>query len=474
MWISSVSRRELLEVFEPQGSGFPLVVHQRNHLSEISLHGEYTLVWKSDPRIESELPVMMVLEAHQRKDFLAWASTYLPNLKPFTAFCRVLEEGQLPPRSSDDGATLLYLQEICLGLILGEAISHLNNQLETKELSPSQCARTYSFAMARAMALGIPHLDESIGHNWVSLQRLTKQFEIDFDLVALDSVWSIVLSVTPQIVPAKITRSVFPQTRDIGSDRLFPRVPRKISEYLVSAVWTLISYGSLDLSEWQSLTRAFPELSRALDDVKGTREDRVRSLDRYLVELVKVAKRDPLTASFMAGYLTSQVSPGTFDHSFILLPHSRTLSSALLWFGLSAGVNKEAQLKKYLNGLGRRVLRDLLRSESLMERPKCDIAISELEIFMRNDGTNIADTKTNLPGFLEVEIAPCISSLVPWPLPRERVQEQTTRFSQQQIRSLVADLSQALLKAENVKQRLSSLLDPAGSIEDADKRKKKR
>ncbi|MFL6546957.1 MAG: hypothetical protein ACJ8LM_17475, partial [Candidatus Udaeobacter sp.] len=230
----------------------------------------------------------------------------------------------------------------------------------------------------------------------------------------------------------------------------------------------------VDELEWRSLTRAFPELAHALEDLKGTREERVRSLDRYLVELVKVAKRDTLTASFMAGYLTSQVSPGTFDHSFLLMPHSHTLTSATLWFGLSAGVNKEAQLKKYLYGLGRRVLRDVLRLESLLERPRCDLAIRELEILMRNESNNITDLKTNLPGFLEVELAPRISSSIRWPIRDDRVQTQPQTFSQVEVRSIVTDLSQALLKAENAKQRLAHLLTPASSRDDADKPKKKR
>lgn len=216
------------------------------------------------------------------------------------------------------------------------------------------------------------------------------------------------------------------------------------------------------------------ELNSALDDVKGTREERVRSLDRHLVYLVKSANRDQLTASFMAGYLTSQVSPGSFDHASLLLPHLPALNSSILWYGLSAGASKEAQLKKYALGLGRRVLRDLLRSESLYDRPTCDIAISELEVLMRGEGGQAADLKSSVQGLLDVEIAPRVTSTVRWPLETEAMQSSINRYSEQEIRSLVNDLSQAIVKTESVRQRLSNFSESSRKQEELDRKKKRR
>lgn len=476
MWIGNVSRRELLEVFELQGSSFPMVITQRNQITDI-LTGQdyYTLIWKKDPRIHWELPVIMLLAPRRRSDFLAWAATYLPSVKPFTAYCRVLEKGEIFLDLPEEDATLRNLEEGCLGLILGEAATYLNGTYDSKKLSPATCARTYSFAMARSLALGILEWDDSVGDNWISLRKLTKQSELNLSLEALESVWSIFLSVSESQLPLLSSeRRVWGERRGVLSERKHPATTRRISPHLVEAVFELCAEGSLHKMGWSPLARAFPELHGAVEDMRGTREERVRSLDKYLEDLDRIADRDPLTASFIAGYLTSQVSPGSFDHASLLLPHSRALSSAILWYGLCAGLSKEAQLKRYSSGLGRRVLRDLLRSASVLDRPEGDIAISELEVLMRGEGNQALDLKTNMQGFLEVEIAPRVNSLVRWPAQIEIAQSSASPYTEREIRALVTDLNQALLKAENVKQRLSHLLDETKPNESLDKRKKKR
>ena len=210
--------------------------------------------------------------------------------------------------------------------------------------SPSQLTpELISFVMSRSLALGMPDADEGISTNWQKLRRLTRQPKLSVDFSVLESVWVILLSVLSTGLPGFGPASIFQTARSI--DRRHSSISRKISDYLVEAVWALLNKSELGSYDWQFLTRAFPELYSALDDVKGTREERVRSLDRYLGHLIKAANRDQLTASFMAGYLTSQVSPGGFDHASLLLPHLPALNSSILWYGLSAGANKEGQLK---------------------------------------------------------------------------------------------------------------------------------
>ncbi len=460
MWIGNLTRKEVLEVFELQGPTSPIVISQRNELPDFSPSQEYTLVWNKDPRLRAELPVMMLVARGKRDDFLAWAATYLPNVKPLTAFCRVLERGEVLADLPEREPALDTLEEGCLGLIFGETLTYRNGRSDPGHLSSASCARTYSFAMSRSLAFRLAESDRSVSESWRNLKKLTKQPESSSSWESLDSVWSIFLAVSGRglssIAPAK------------NADTL-----RKISPNLVEATWVLCNAGKLSSQDWKALTTGFPELSSAIHEVQGTREERVRSLDKYLITLEKNANRDPLTAAFIAGYLTSQVSPGSFDHASLLLPHAKGLGAALLWYGLCAGLRTEAQLKRHSAGLGLRVLRDLLRSESVLDRPRCDIAISELEVVMRGESNHVMDLRTNTQGFLEVEIAPRISTLVSWPQQNESVPPARPLYSQQELRALVTDLNQALLKTENVRQRLSHLLDVPKLYED-DYRKKKR
>lgn len=461
MWVSYVSRKQLLDVFELQGSTIPIVVFETKQLSDLPTDQEYSLVWNKEPRAHPTLPVAVLLAPQRRTDFLAWAATYLPTVRPFTAYCRVLEKGEGILSIPETDPALGRFEESCLGLILGEATTYLNGRHDPRQLSPSMCARTYSFAMARALALGLFEWDHySVSDEWVSLRQLTRQTELSLGFDVLDSVWSIFLSVS--------SGGLYPKTF-----RKSALSARKISEQLVGATWVLCNHGKLDTADWRILTSGFPEVADAIDEVQGTREQRVRSLDKYLMTLEKVSEREPLLAGFMAGYLTSQVSPGSFDHASLLLPHVKALTSAILWYGFSAGASREAQIGRYSSGLGRRVLRDLLRSESVFDRPKCDIAIGELAVLLRGDSNHMMDIRTSVQGILEVEIAPCVTSVVHWPSRAETI-ESTPNRPQQEIQRLVTDLSQALLKAENVRQRLAGLLDDPKSPDPTDKRKKKR
>ena len=461
MWLSSVTKKELLEIFELQSFTGPMIVSQRENFDDLSVKSEYVLVWNKDPKKETILPVIIMVGGDRRNDFLAWAATYLPSIKPFTAYCRVLEWAEVPPELAGSEPSLQNLEESCLGLIFGEAASYnLARHSDVKDLSPAICCETYSFARARSLGFGLES-QESLIDKWIQFRKLTKP-DSDHDWVLLELIWSVLLEVAAPFklsAPARLQR-----VESI----------RKISRDLIESVWVLKQSGILSYDDWVLVTRAFPELRMIFPEVRGTREERVRVLDVHLKTLEETAERDPLTAGFIAGYLTNLITPGTFEHAALLIPHLEKIPSSLIWYGLCAGMSKESQLKKYSHGLGRRVLRELLRRESVLERPRCDVALSELEVLRRAENSQFGEIRTNRRGCLEVEIVPRVNVVVEWPSSNDRKPSPNTSYSEQEIRGLVTDLGHALLKADNVRERLAHLLPDSKLSEFSPPRKKKR
>src|SRR5262245_5591499 len=138
MWISEVTRKELLEIFELAGESTPVIVSRRTRPPGAFRPTDHVLIWKNDPKLRSELPVGLLLSPGSVNDFLAWASTYLQSVRPFTAFCRVTDDPKGFDESVDE-INLNGLQDAYLGLIFGESLLSSQNRSNVKPLTLLDC-----------------------------------------------------------------------------------------------------------------------------------------------------------------------------------------------------------------------------------------------------------------------------------------------------------------------------------------------
>ena len=191
MLVKAISRKEFLDVLQGRG------VFQRSELSttdHISTpygnRDEIQLVWSEDDVRHggswqsvnvSVPPRLIVVKAEERRDFLAWVWTYLPEFRPLTAYTRVLYPEELRALIESKRAPQLEkVEEACLGLILGEAATYVEQKHEKKPvITPLSCAGTCSYAMARALALSEEQSmgadDQSVARSWMKARSLTKQ-----------------------------------------------------------------------------------------------------------------------------------------------------------------------------------------------------------------------------------------------------------------------------------------------------------
>ena len=165
------------------------------------------------------------------------------------------------------------------------------------------------------------------------------------------------------------------------------------------------------MRSWRLLADVGVLPHQPLAELRGPREQRVRAFERIL----KGPNRsDALTSSFLAVLLADQISPGSFEHVDLLLPYLNQFPTALIWYGLCAGLHPDSEVQQVGNCLGRRLVRDLLASDPILSRPKYDIAVSELEVHL--DREEPLEFRTASQNHIAVELLPGVPAYMKWPV----------------------------------------------------------
>ena len=167
---------------------------------------------------------------------------------------------------------------------------------------------------------------------------------------------------------------------------------------------------------WGLLTDAGVLPQQLLSELRGPREQRVKAFERILHSPNQL---DALTSSFLAGLLADQIGPGSFEHVDLLLPYLNQYPTALLWYGLCAGLHPDSEVQQVGNCLGRRLIRDLLAPDPILSRPKYDIAVSELEVHL--DREEPLEFRTASQNHIAVELLPGVPAYMKWPITAESV-----------------------------------------------------
>jgi hypothetical protein len=456
MLVKSVSRQEFLDLLQARGTIERYDVHSTDWIDPPSRHAdEIQLIWSDEDlatrsdRDKQELPTIpriVVLASEKKRDFLAWVWTYLPEFRPFTAYARVLGGDEVKSQLGLKGTPRLGdLEEACLGLILGEAATYVENTHDKKvSVTPLACASTYSYAMARAVALGwnevsaIERMD--IPNTWMKARSLTRQRPLRLDLSDLSLPWRLLLDLC-------------------GKEKGHQYSSRGISENIYDACMNLYRETEVNPETWDLLSRGYPHLREARKEMQGPREGRVVFFERFVLSLADISKGDSVSASFLCGFLASQIGPGTLDYISLLAPHLDRFPTTLLWYGLCSGLQHRSSLYGFSSGLGRRILREVLRKETLFDAPQSDIALSELEALTSND-TMAMEFRTWAQGVMAIEIAPLIASAVRWP-PKQADQVElfstdTNSFELQELTTQLDDLRGRMVQ---VQKRISRFVD---------------
>jgi hypothetical protein len=147
-----------------------------------------------------------------------------------------------------------------------------------------------------------------------------------------------------------------------------------------------------------------------IDDMSGTREQRVLVVEEVM-RRISPDQPKSLSTEFVLGYLLSLCEPGSLNYSGLVYPVLDRFPTVLIWYGLCAGLHGRGDLLSDYDGLGRRLMRDVLKESNLLDRPECDIAAGELEV-LAEDPAAIEQVRVRSSRNMQIEVAPLVTALV--------------------------------------------------------------
>jgi hypothetical protein len=422
MFMQVVHRAQLGEVLSGRSRRLTSVIHPSD-LPRLEAQS-VAVIWSAEPSGQSDVPEVLVTAEGEERDWLAWLVNFMPTLRPFTAFCRVMSISTfLDLFAAFRPPTLGKVDKGCVGLILGEVLS-AEEVLKLREpVTSSACASALSFALIREIAI---HRN-SVAHK-----------------SDLSSLWSSVRKITGQ------------RERQLGADHVVAaagvlealvrgQASSLVNVRILEACRELAKHGEVTTAS-QPLSPAFAKLAQQMS---GTREERVTAFERALGT---ASGNRPQEEAFALGYLASRINPGTLTHATLLVPALQHHPSAMLWYGICAGLVPESGLLSELGGIGRRVLRDLMFTDEFVSRSRWDISAAELEILVGGERSD--DFPVTSPTQLSVELEPGVWTVVNWSS-RARSRRLHDTGSQTEDRSWVAsELEVAISRLIELHQRI--------------------
>ncbi|MBL9008025.1 MAG: hypothetical protein JNJ46_27455 [Myxococcales bacterium] len=353
-------------------------------------------VWPGDgTQSRYDLPRLIVTHPGQTEHLLAWAVTYSPVIRPITAYCRVVgvDDFEVHLRSWRK-PRLLGIELASVGAVLGELLSAdvAFERVSRGDITGAALLSSLVFALMREAALyDIQPREASVAKSWARVRNITLQPRRNLQAEDVASIAMILRYLAEgNGAPYGVPSRVFDWCRSVMRRR---------------------PLGDSPLAEF--------------DDVllSGTREERVIAFDQ-MSRTIATSNISALEGSFLLGYLASSILPGSMRYATLLRPFIDRFTTAMVWLGVCAGFNEDSKVVSEFSGVARRVLRDLLVPEDLIDFPRCDIAIAELEILLGGD-RRVEDFVRSVPSHLTVELIPGVQTSVNWPPKRSNTPVET-------------------------------------------------
>lgn len=354
--------------------------------SAVSAKGDVSLIWPEfRPGVR---PVIAVNEA-ELQELYAFVSTYIPTVRPFTAFFRILPPGVVdelttsPARHADD----VRIARLVAGASLAEAWFVASKQSDRRSNALPLLRSSHSLAMGQGVLCryGADTL-QWVEKEWLNIHHTEVSRISDHDTGG--AAWPIVLAAVTSSGSMrdqsdKIIAEFLRDALDSGSVR--PEMLRRLSSLIGD---------ELDLSSL----------------LTSNREERISRFNSAIVDFKRKGQRS-IRTEFLAGLMLALAGNGTFEMIRSTRELIGWLDGAVVWFGMCAALFEEGNVLSYANGAGRRIVRDLLRKSDPFEAPECDIASTEFR-FMKEGNADLAQICAGSSDELEIEILPNVTTWV--------------------------------------------------------------
>jgi hypothetical protein len=393
-WSVTGQRDILLDLFtnpEPIRSLKP--VRQPQEL--VPREGDVALVWHNPAFTSSTFPEAIVGHKATLEDLFAWAATYLRGIGPLSSNARVLNthEAELLFAQSRD-PMLERIETAVAALIIVEVLVLVRNQIRIEDVSVTACESTLSFLIARGLANGrSSYALDQLPDQWERVRRITVPNASSNETRAISTTCRLVAKAFNKTAPSLLL------TGDLIGECLKRiteegRITRTIISRLAS---------SFDGLPDELTLASIPDLSP---------QDRVVRFDSIALIILKSDRTSRDERAFALALVASLCKPGSLQQFNLLREHPEGLPESMLWFGVIQGLHKSNDVLNLADGLGRRILREILQYERILDRPRSDISIQELEVLLR--GNVQPSIRTAVWSQICVEVQPGIYSTARW------------------------------------------------------------
>ena len=370
---------------------------------------EVILVWKEISNDYQFLPIYICTPKGKSREFIAWATTYLKHMRPFTAFVRVvdIEEYIMLERIKNINVSSREIN-ILVGLIIGELLT-LQKMGRVKHLNSMAAESTLSYAFAKLFMHNLPFKTTDLITQYETTRNLAGVQTLSSKNIQIQLIWSYLQPIIEGDKSILFSRSDLSyQPIDDILDNL--KNGFEISKPMIENVLAH---------------------SIGLNYIKDNMEVRVTNFENIcsMISEIKISER---SASFIIGYLANQISPGTLKHQMLLEPYFKRFPNIFVWYGVFAGLTLQSDVMSFSNGLGWQISKQLDRKINLFEYPESDICFNEYEMLLKTSKPDIS-FNTQSASNIVVELVPGIKTNVSWPPRKNEVgtneQEQLQLFN---------------------------------------------
>jgi hypothetical protein len=322
-------------------------------------------------------------------DFVAWATTYVENLSPITAFVELVATSEVLLRRA---VKPLHDRDLSAfaGVVEVEALMRLGSKNGRNALVLPAALRTLSAVMVQTLIAGYAGtMVADVAASWVRVRSEIAPAESDAILDALLPFWGVIFRAYNDGIS--------------GDNQALPRAIQRYMSGTVKrdAVWDSFSFGD-------SVRRVFPELST------GSRESRRRFVSEAIASLAR-SNQDSETKAAVAGWMVSLISGGEIELWALSAELAEAYPSAPLWFGFFAGGLEDKAGLTAFRGTGARMYRAIRTA-----RDGYDIDAREFFVRRRLPTDEVVDFPTAARNTLVAKLA---KEVVGWfPILRERSQ----------------------------------------------------
>jgi len=353
---------------------------------------ELLLVWKKDTP-NQYFPIYICTSRGKSKEFLAWAATYLKQLRPFSTFIRVVDVDEFDIIRYIHSSNLSFgFKNALVGLVIGEILD--NQKLaKIKHLNPMAAKSTLSSVIAKLIINNLPY----------NKSEIIRMYGTALNLAGVPNSISYVMGVWMNLLPILNKEIKFD---DAYYNKLFYFPICDALDYIAKGK----KITNTLLGDVLRQPINLPDISIMEDKI----ESRVESFERACNIILSNRQVHPQSASFAIACLANQISPGTMRHHTLLEPYSRSLPGIFSWYGVCAGLTLNSDILSYDYGFGWRVLRQLLTPIDLFNYPDSDICFSEYEMILKSESPDLT-FNTESGTDISIELLPGITIYIPWP-----------------------------------------------------------